>query len=222
MLLCAVPALGGSDAIRSTTSTRVHHAARQRGGVAARGARAASERCRYRLAQYWLSRVAHRQARGVPRGLTNWATSRAGTSRSSTAGPRSMIGCRLATDLVQRQVRDRHAGGRLRAWLPRMRHRSFRSVRRALATSSSWAGRQPQLGQAANHRGNCLAARDRAKRLEMMPEIPQARRAACSWIRESANCGNLNGRPRRNWHRAWARLKAQARTSRLRPGIRHA
>src|SRR5262245_2588009 len=46
MLLCTVPARGGSDAIRSTETARLHHAARWRGGradhaLAALGARAA-------------------------------------------------------------------------------------------------------------------------------------------------------------------------------------
>src|SRR5262249_12917660 len=40
-ILMLGPGWWGSDAIRSTTSTPIHHAAQRRGGVAARGGRAA-------------------------------------------------------------------------------------------------------------------------------------------------------------------------------------
>src|SRR5262249_35223061 len=47
---------GGSDAIRSTTSTRFHLSARRRSGVAARGARAAGRTGAARWSTPWLGR----------------------------------------------------------------------------------------------------------------------------------------------------------------------
>src|SRR5262245_3976562 len=51
------PGWRGSDAIRSTTSTRVHIAARRRGSVAARGARAATGDAGDRVHRHWVAGV---------------------------------------------------------------------------------------------------------------------------------------------------------------------
>ena len=88
-------------------AARVHHAARRRGGrVAARGARAAAGDAGDRVSpQLDVADVAHRVA-AFRQGLKEAASSRARTSRSSTAGRRvKSIGCRCWWPIfVRRQV----------------------------------------------------------------------------------------------------------------------
>ena len=85
------PALAGKgpNAIRSTKTARVHHAARRRsGGVAARGARAAGADagCWLHEHQYFGRKCPGLISRVPPRSLRKPASSRAKTWRSNTAG----------------------------------------------------------------------------------------------------------------------------------------
>ena len=77
-------------------ATRVHHAARRRGGVAARGARAAGGDAGGRIAlKLAAPEVEHAFARHSAGAWTKLASSKATTSRSTIAGrTTSTIGCR--------------------------------------------------------------------------------------------------------------------------------
>src|SRR6516162_4095290 len=87
-IFCDVlPAREGSDAFPSVETPRVHHAARRRGGVAARGGRRAGWKV---VTIRLLARVRRRHRANGPPPLSSdcvsWAGPRAAMSRSSIAG----------------------------------------------------------------------------------------------------------------------------------------